>query len=495
MRTETSRGAGNTSVLPRRILAGLVDSAVVLGPWYLVMRLVVESFPLTDQRFAQFPEDQARIDEIARGVSRTREVGGTLYVLSGFGLWFALIVSIALLVGSLVVIPLILEGQTIGKKVLSLRTTTLNGDQPTIAHYVGRLLGGVADFFPYFLPGAVGWIVASQDAERQRLGDQLGRTLVVDDHSIPRFKPDNPEPEQDPIDEALEENPETESAEVEIGAMAVGESSRRGELVKVGSGGSSSTDSVESGQLVDATSRTGRSNNSSGSAKPGNDSTDEHEKVEFYYSREQQAPDDEPDEIATAEENPKPDDARIDSKVSSNELPHLRSMLGNDDPANAEADQTNAEFLAYLGAEIESNDAANDPDAFEHVVDPTDEYPDASVIDDVEPLDEAEGAKSDRTERSGPLTLSGLKVALKEYAAETDHPVAPKSLLPEEARKDSRKRQQAAAANKSTTASKAKVDGTAPEWSEEWQAWLSWDQTSKRWLRHDEKSGKWTPIS
>ncbi len=474
MRSETSSGVGNTAVMTRRILAGAVDSLVVLGPWFIVLRIVTESFPVnrSDSGIPQLSAaDQQRIDEIADGINRSQEAGGTLYTLSGFGLWFSTLFLVAAVIGAMIVMPLVLDGQTAGKKLFSLRTVAIDGSAPMLPHYVGRLIGGFADFFPFFVPGIVGWIVASQDEERQRLGDQLGRTLVVDDHSIPRIKQTS--------DSAESDNVATTSAEASKSDEEGTRLARKGPATRLLDSGSGA---IAAKTVLDA-----QGTNSSTSMADG--TVEKLEKVDFYYAQDQNA-----SEPATQETDEDADGSqqsrRGDRSAQKNRHPTLRSMLGEAPDAESNADDFNDQDTPK--SNVGEIGLAGMPRPGNLGMDSTGEYSRGSVSGEVEPQ------SNEHADDDSSITLSGLKVLLREDSPDVDIAEEPTSQPMGDVQSDFASGDvgdsSPAPIDQATTTPVSQSGGTAPEWSEGWQAWLSWDKANKQWLRHDQETEKWTPI-
>ncbi len=72
---------------------------------------------------------------------------------------------------------IVLNGQSVGKKVMGIRVISLNGDQPTLSQYLIRWLFRIVDFS--FLGGLVALIVVAVSEKRQRLGDMIAGTVVI----------------------------------------------------------------------------------------------------------------------------------------------------------------------------------------------------------------------------------------------------------------------------------------------------------------------------
>lgn len=72
-----------------------------------------------------------------------------------------------------------LKGWTPGKLITGIRTVRADGAAPGIGRAVARWFLWLADGFPYFIPGLVGFIVAMTNERRQRIGDKVAGTYVI----------------------------------------------------------------------------------------------------------------------------------------------------------------------------------------------------------------------------------------------------------------------------------------------------------------------------
>ena len=83
------------------------------------------------------------------------------------GTWFALFP----------VIEAINNGQTIGKAIVGVKVMTMNGNKANFGLTLVRHLFDMVDYFPFF--GIVGVIVAANTDYKQRVGDLVAKTIVV----------------------------------------------------------------------------------------------------------------------------------------------------------------------------------------------------------------------------------------------------------------------------------------------------------------------------
>lgn len=73
------------------------------------------------------------------------------------------------------------DGQTIGKMLLGLRTVKQDGTKLHFGNSLVRHLFAFVDYFPFL--GAIGLLVASNNKEKQRVGDLVAKTIVVNSRS------------------------------------------------------------------------------------------------------------------------------------------------------------------------------------------------------------------------------------------------------------------------------------------------------------------------
>jgi uncharacterized RDD family membrane protein YckC len=99
-------------------------------------------------------------------------VAFAIFVVIGFVYW--------------VVLPYRQRGQTLGMMMLGLRVISKGGGRANIAQLTIRWICLIVDAIPYTWPltGLVGFIVILFSRDRQRIGDHLGRTLVIDAKSM-----------------------------------------------------------------------------------------------------------------------------------------------------------------------------------------------------------------------------------------------------------------------------------------------------------------------
>jgi uncharacterized RDD family membrane protein YckC len=147
-----------TRVTGRRVVQYLIDSFLV----GLIPSLV--SIP--------FDRSDSTIIHIIGGL-----VAFGLFVLIGLWYW--------------VIRPHSHTGQTFGMQLLGLRVISKEGGPANLAQLFIRWICLIFDAIPYTWPftGLVGFIVILCSRDRQRIGDHLGRTLVISTGSAVRGRP------------------------------------------------------------------------------------------------------------------------------------------------------------------------------------------------------------------------------------------------------------------------------------------------------------------
>jgi len=147
-----------TRVTGRRVVQYLIDSFLV----WLIPGLV--SIP--------FDRSGSTVIHIIGGI-----VTFGLFVLIGLWYW--------------VIRPHSHAGQTFGMQLLGLRVISKEGGPANLAQLFIRWVCLIFDAIPYTWPftGLVGFIVILSSRNRQRIGDHLGRTLVISTGSAVRGRP------------------------------------------------------------------------------------------------------------------------------------------------------------------------------------------------------------------------------------------------------------------------------------------------------------------
>jgi uncharacterized RDD family membrane protein YckC len=143
-------------VLGRRVLAGLIDVAV-LAALFVVMGVLFGG--THSQRVTSVANP--RIHETTSSVSLS-------------GVPFALFVTLCL---AYYFVLELRSGQTLGKRAMTLRVVDIDGGAPSVRAVFLRTLGRVIDVLPLFY--LVGLIALAFGQPRQRIGDRLAHTTVA----------------------------------------------------------------------------------------------------------------------------------------------------------------------------------------------------------------------------------------------------------------------------------------------------------------------------
>jgi uncharacterized RDD family membrane protein YckC len=140
---------------------------------------------VTGRRVVQYLIDSFLVSLIPGLISIPFDRGNStfLHILGGI-ISFAIFVLISL--AYWVVFAHAQHGQTLGMKLLGLRVISKSGGQANMAQLFIRWICLIFDAIPYTWPftGLVGFVVILCSRDRQRIGDHLGRTLVVSASSL-----------------------------------------------------------------------------------------------------------------------------------------------------------------------------------------------------------------------------------------------------------------------------------------------------------------------
>jgi uncharacterized RDD family membrane protein YckC len=134
--------------LSKRWFGALIDYTIYIGIWYVLT--------------ITFGEVETDID------------GSTSYVLKN---WSALLVVTGIWAVLRPGIETFNDGQSIGKAIMGIRVVRMDGSKPGFDNIVARNFFDWVDFLPLF--GLVGILVASGNKNGQRVGDLVGKTIVV----------------------------------------------------------------------------------------------------------------------------------------------------------------------------------------------------------------------------------------------------------------------------------------------------------------------------
>jgi uncharacterized RDD family membrane protein YckC len=170
-----------TAVFGRRVLAAIIDAALILVPTIMLLtasfeyqaadELTINGEPVSAEEFcddfldrrggfcvnAEDIDDRVYFNDDGTGASTA------LYWAATFGL-------LVLLQG--------FTGWTIGKLLVGIRCVREDGRPPGFVKALVRWVLWVVDAFPYFLP-LVGFIVGLSTVGHRRVGDMAAKTFVV----------------------------------------------------------------------------------------------------------------------------------------------------------------------------------------------------------------------------------------------------------------------------------------------------------------------------
>jgi len=154
---------GDRGVQPSR--SGMVDVAATRVTGRRVVQYLIDSFLVSlIPGLISIPFD--------------RSSSTFLHILGGI---ISFVIFVVISLAYWVVFAHAQHGQTLGMKLLGLRVISKSGDQANLAQLFIRWICLIFDAIPYTWPftGLVGFIVILCSRDRQRIGDHLGRTLVV----------------------------------------------------------------------------------------------------------------------------------------------------------------------------------------------------------------------------------------------------------------------------------------------------------------------------
>lgn len=167
-----------TRVIGRRILATLIDAALIFVPIALVVSASFEYLPeeRLDRPAGEFCDDYLRGAGASRICLDFTDVDDRVYFADGvpasstLGFWGLNVLLLVVLQG--------LTGWTPGKLVTGIRTVGEDGRPPGLLKALVRWLVWIVDGFPYLLP-LVGFITALTTVGHRRVGDMAAKTFVV----------------------------------------------------------------------------------------------------------------------------------------------------------------------------------------------------------------------------------------------------------------------------------------------------------------------------
>ncbi len=180
----------STKVLGRRIGAAVIDFLTVSLLSLYFAKTQSEEFAITGRSADGQPmwstADFDKIQSYAGGFNRAQEIGDTLHVFDFLDLLLITIVTALLALLLKVLIPAN-TGWSLGQRLLGLRVIDEAGANPPVGQHLSRMWPAIVDVLPGFLPGLVGWVIASRSQHTQRMGDRVANTYVVSRSEEPRM--------------------------------------------------------------------------------------------------------------------------------------------------------------------------------------------------------------------------------------------------------------------------------------------------------------------
>ena len=184
-----------TAVLGRRLLAFLIDSSLVVATGLGVAFQTSTAFAVVGRD----PADKALVDPaefqameemldfelfgqseiLGVPIVRAQELGDSVRVFSSDSYQFGLLAAAAAALILFGLVPAIMQ-RTIGMLPLGIGIKKSDGSRAGIGTHLVRTVVGVIDAVPFVIPGALGFATARASRHRQRLGDRIAKTVVVD---------------------------------------------------------------------------------------------------------------------------------------------------------------------------------------------------------------------------------------------------------------------------------------------------------------------------
>jgi uncharacterized RDD family membrane protein YckC len=162
----TSPSEDATRVLGSRVFAFLVDAAIGIGAYYLIVTAMAE-------------KTIAGVPVPASGVNLNLTINDTQWYATGG----RAVLILAVLIGFSVAYYAALPGRTgwtIGKALVGIRVVGADGAAPAgLWKNMVREFLWIADGFPYIAPGLLGFATAASTPQRRRVGDMVAETYVV----------------------------------------------------------------------------------------------------------------------------------------------------------------------------------------------------------------------------------------------------------------------------------------------------------------------------
>lgn len=168
--------ADPTAVFGRRVVAALIDAALILIPTFLLLTASFEYLDVAalDRDPQQFCDDYT--NDVGGFCLNFADVNDRVYLSDGADggatalYWGGTFLLLVVVQG--------LTGWTIGKLITGIRTVREDGRAPGLGKALVRWVLWVVDAFPYVVP-LLGPIVALTTKGHRRVGDMVAKTFVV----------------------------------------------------------------------------------------------------------------------------------------------------------------------------------------------------------------------------------------------------------------------------------------------------------------------------
>ncbi len=439
-------GDPTTTFLARRVLAGLVDLGLASVP---VALIIVRSGP-----------------------------GGLLEKLD-FLLLLAAFTGIVV-VG--LIVPTLTGGRTPGKLLFGLSLSLEGGGRPSIRHHALRTAAAIADLMPGVVPGLTGFAVAASSPRRQRLGDRLAGTTVIDLTNPPSETNTN-----------IHLNQELELADNANIRPVFSLPEPSSEVFNMSSADDNADQSID--QDIEIFDQALETDDPSDEADDSDDvdwvdgtvstftvAEVVEEDVEEHAEPVEEVPTDESIDFDTVDE---PADEAEDAVAIIE--PEVAAAEPKDPAAIVEpADTHKSRLVATSKTEIESASTTYPLPSHRQTSSGINE-----VISTEAAVGEIEDAEELRTTGPGVTETPAVEA---DGAANADEEAAkPQVEIAEQQEAEQAKAEEpeddlVAQADEVVHSGE---DPTAPVWSEDWNAWICWNDGEQAWLRYDSAIGEW----
>jgi len=183
-----------TAVLGRRLLAFLIDSSLVAATGLGVAFQRSSAFAVvgrdSDDNALVDPGEFSAIEELLDfelfgrseilgiPVVRAQELGDSYRVFAADSYQSGLLAALVAALVLFGLVPMVLR-RTLGMVPVGIGIRKTDGTRAGIGAHLVRTVVGFIDAIPLVIPGALGFITARASKHRQRLGDRVAKTVVV----------------------------------------------------------------------------------------------------------------------------------------------------------------------------------------------------------------------------------------------------------------------------------------------------------------------------